>query len=60
MLLLLYLKLQNEKKRNYDNLLSTNNKKLNFDLTFNNLYKNNEIQIRNTRKSILNYLNFER
>lgn len=58
--LLLYLKLQNEKKRNYDNLLNLNNKKLNFDLTFNNLYKNNEMQIRNTRKSILNYLNFEK
>lgn len=53
------LNLLNLKQNNYDLL---NNKKLNFsagsagsELT-NNIYKNNEILIRNTRKSILNYL----
>lgn len=53
------IKEKEEKKNNYDNLLNLNLKKLNFDLTFNNLHKNNEIKIRNTRKAILNYLNFE-
>jgi hypothetical protein len=47
------------KENNYDLLLNKNNKKLNFEISFNNIYKNNEIIIRNTRKSISNYLNFE-
>ena len=51
----------NEKllENNYDYLLNLNNKKLNFDLTFKYIHKNNEILIRNTRKSILNYFNFD-
>ena len=52
------LKLKKDKKNNYDNLLSLNNKKINLDLSFNQINKNNEIKIRNTRKSILNYSNF--
>ena len=52
------LKVKKDKKNNYDNLLNLNNKKINLDLSFNKINKNNEIKIRNTRKSILNYSNF--
>jgi len=52
------LKLKKDKKNNYDNLLNLNNKKISLDLSFNQINKNNEIKIRNTRKSILNYSNF--
>jgi hypothetical protein len=53
------IKLKKDKENNYDNLLSLNIKKLNFDKTFNNIHINNEINIRNTRKAISNYLNFD-
>src|ERR1700724_3248108 len=52
------LKLKKDKKNNYDNLLNLNNKKISLDLSFNQINKNNEIKRRNTRKSILNYSNF--
>jgi hypothetical protein len=52
------LKLKKDKKNNYDNLLNLNNKKINLDLSFNQINKNNENKIRNTRKSILNNSNF--
>jgi Mitochondrial ribosomal protein (VAR1) len=52
------LKLKKDKQNNYDKLLNLNNKKINLDLSFNQINKNNEIKIRNTRKSILNYSNF--
>lgn len=53
------LKLKKDKINNYDNLLNLNYKKINLDLSFNQINKNNEIKIRNTRKSILNYSNFD-
>lgn len=52
------LKLNKDKKNNYDNLLNLNYKKINLDLSFNKINKNNEIKNRNIRKSILNYSNF--
>ena len=52
------LKLKKDKKNNYDNLLNLNYNKINLDLSFNPINKNNEIKIINTRKSILNYSNF--
>jgi len=53
------LKLKKEKKNNYDNLLNLNNNKIKSDLSFNQIKKNNEIKIRNTRKSILNSSHFD-
>lgn len=53
------IKLKKDKENNYDNLLNLNLKKLNFDKIFNNIYINNEINIRNIRKVIFNYLNFD-
>lgn len=52
------LKIKKDKINNYDNLLNLNYKKINLDLSFNKINKNNEIKIINTRKSILNYSNF--
>jgi len=52
------IKTKKEKKNNYDLLLNLNEIKLN--KTFHSITKNNEINIKQTRESILNYYNFDK